>query len=94
MDRVSATRISFLLGIPALIAAGGWEAVTQAGHISATVGRLPALAGIVAAFIVGYLSIAWLLSFVSRNTFTASIVYRSASASCLPLIVAGVVPPL
>ena len=24
MDRVSATRISFLLGIPALIAAGGW----------------------------------------------------------------------
>jgi undecaprenyl-diphosphatase len=94
MDRVSATRISFLLGIPALLAAGGWEAVTQAGHISATVGWLPALVGIVVAFVVGYLSIAWLLSFVSRNTFTAFIVYRVGLGLLLAgLIVAGVVPP-
>lgn len=94
MDRVSATRISFLLGIPALIAAGGWEAVTQAGHISDTVGWLPALIGIVVAFIVGYLSIAWLLSFVSRNTFTAFIVYRVSLGLLLAgLIVTGVVPP-
>jgi undecaprenyl-diphosphatase len=94
MDRVSATRISFLLGIPALVAAGGWEAVTQAGNISATVGWLPALVGIVVAFIVGYLSIAWLLSFVSRNTFTAFIVYRVSLGLLLAgLIVAGVVPP-
>jgi undecaprenyl-diphosphatase len=93
MDRVSATRISFLLGIPALIAAGGWEAVTQAGHISATVGWLPALVGIVVAFIVGNLSITWLLSFVSRNTFTAFIVYRVSLGLLLAgLIVAGVVP--
>ena len=94
MDRVSATRISFLLGIPALLAAGGWEAVTQAGHISATVGWLPALVGIVVAYVVGYLSIAWLLSFVSRNTFTAFIVYRVGLGLLLAgLIVAGVVPP-
>lgn len=93
MDRVSATRLSFLLGIPALIAAGGWEAVTQAGHISATVGWLPARVGIVVAFIVGYLSIAWLLSFVSRNTFTAFIVYRVSLGLLLAgLILAGVVP--
>ena len=93
MDRVSATRISFLLGIPALIAAGGWEAVTQAGHISATVGWLPALVGIVVAYIVGYLSIAWLLSFVSRNAFTAFIVYRVALGLLLAgLLLAGVVP--
>src|SRR5262249_50894642 len=38
VDRVSATRLSFFLGIPALTAAGGLEAVTQAKQISATVG--------------------------------------------------------
>jgi undecaprenyl-diphosphatase len=93
MDRVSATRISFLLGIPALLAAGGWEAVTQAGQISATVGWLPALIGTVVAFIVGYLSIAWLLRFVSHNTFTVFILYRVALGLALGgLIIAGVVP--
>ena len=78
MDRVSATRISFLLGIPALIAASGWEAVTQASHISATVGWLPVAVGIVVSFIVGYAAIAWLLKFVSHNTFTVFIAYRVA----------------
>jgi undecaprenyl-diphosphatase len=93
MDRVSATRVSFLLGIPALLAAGGWEAVTQAAHISATVGWLPAIVGIVVAFIVGYLSIAWLLNFVSDNTFTVFIVYRISLGLLLAgLIVTGVVP--
>lgn len=93
MDRVSATRISFLLGIPALLAAGGWEAVTQAGHISATVGWLPTLVGIVVAFIVGYLSIDWLLRFVFRNTFTVFIIYRVGLGLLLAgLLLTGVVP--
>jgi undecaprenyl-diphosphatase len=93
MDRVSATRISFLLGIPALIAAGGWEAVTQAANISAKVGWLPAIVGVVVAFIVGYASIAWLLRFVSRNTFTVFILYRVGLGLLLAgLILTGVIP--
>jgi len=93
MDRVSATRISFLLGIPALIAASGWEAVTQASHISATVGWLPVAVGIVVSFIVGYAAIAWLLKFVSHNTFTVFIAYRVALGLLLTsLLLAGVVP--
>ena len=39
LDRVTATRISFFLAIPALLAAGGYEAATSAGAI-ATLGRL------------------------------------------------------
>ena len=93
MDRVSATRVSFLLGIPALIAASGWEAVTQAPSITATVGWLPVIVGIVVAFLIGYASIAWLLGFVFRNTFTGFIVYRVCLGTLLGgLLLAGAVP--
>lgn len=77
IDRVTATRLSFFLGIPALVAAGGLEAVTQAKQISTHVGWLPTSVGILVSFIVGYLSIAWLLKFISHHTFTPFVVYRA-----------------
>ncbi len=50
------------------------------------------LVGIVAAFLTGYASIAWLLRFVSRHTFTAFIAYRIAAAAVLIwLLRAGIV---
>lgn len=76
IDRVTATRLSFFLGIPALVAAGGLEAATQAKQISAHVGWLPMGVGIIASFVVGYLSIAWLLKFISHHTFTPFVAYR------------------
>ena len=76
IDRVSATRLSFLLGIPALLAAGGLQAVSHAGQISVHVGWGAMAAGIAASFAVGYASIAWLLKFVSRHTFMPFIIYR------------------
>lgn len=75
-DRVTATRLSFFMGIPALVAAGGLEAVTSADDISATVGWGPTLIATVVSFVVAYGSIAWLLRFVSKNSFTSFIVYR------------------
>lgn len=92
IDRVSATRVSFFLGIPALLAAGGLEAVTQARNISATVGWSPVLLGIAVAFAAGYASIAWLLRFVAHHNFTVFIVYRVLAALMLSgLLIAGVV---
>ena len=76
LDRVTATRLSFLFGIPALLAAGALEAVTQAGNISTTVGWGPVLIGTVVSAVAGYVSIAWLLRFVAHNKFTGFIVYR------------------
>ncbi len=76
IDRVTATRLSFFLGIPALVAAGGLEAVTQAKQISVHVGWAPMIVGIVVAFVVGYASIAWLLKFISHHTFTPFVIYR------------------
>ena len=91
LDRPTATRFSFFMGIPALVVAAGLEAVSQASTISATIGWGPVLVGIVVAFLTGYASIAWLLRFVSRHTFTAFIIYRIAAAAVLIWLRAGIV---
>lgn len=75
-DRVTATRLSFFLGIPALVAAGVFQAVTHAKYIDEGVGWTATIIGIVTSFIVGYISIAWLLKFVSNHDFTGFVVYR------------------
>lgn len=88
-DRVTATRLSFFMGIPALVAAGGLEAVTSASDISATVGWGPTVIATIVSFGVAYASIAWLLRFVSSNTFTSFIVYRVLLALVLMGLLAG-----
>lgn len=75
-DRVTATRLSFFMGIPALVAAGLLEAVTVADDVSASVGWGPTALATVVSGVVAYASIAWLLKFVSSNRFTSFIVYR------------------
>jgi undecaprenyl-diphosphatase len=75
LDRVSATRLSFLLGIPALIGAGIFELPKA---LSAGVGWAPTLVGTVVAFVVAYASIAWLLRFVSRHSIIVFVWYRVA----------------
>lgn len=75
-DRVTATRLSFFLGVPALVAAGLFESVTKAGDISHGIGWLPTIIATVTSFIVGYISIAWLLKFVSKHNFSLFIWYR------------------
>jgi undecaprenyl-diphosphatase len=76
IDRVSATRLSFFLGMPALIAAGGLQATSHASEISTHVGWFQMGVGILVSFVVGYMSIAWLLKFVSSHNFTPFVVYR------------------
>ena len=75
-DRVTATRLSFYMGIPSLVAAGLLEAATEAGTISDTVGWTPTIIATVVSGIVAYATIAWLLRFVSSNKFTSFLVYR------------------
>jgi undecaprenyl-diphosphatase len=70
---VAATRISFLLGIPALVGAGVYE-LKDALH--GNVGAVPLLVGTVVSFIVAYASIAWLLRFVAKHTIEVFAFYR------------------
>lgn len=74
LDRVTATRISFLLGLPALIGAGLFtlpDAIKPGG-----VGIMPTAVATVVSFAVAYATIAWLLRFVQSNKFTGFVLYR------------------
>jgi undecaprenyl-diphosphatase len=73
LDRVTATRMSFFLSIPALLAAGLFELKDALGG-SISVGET--LVGTVVAFVVAYASIAWLLRFVAHHPITWFVPYR------------------
>lgn len=97
IDRVTATRMSFFLGIPTLVAAGGFQAVTSASDIAAPggVGWPATVIGIVVSFLVAYASIAWLLKFVSTNDFTAFVIYRVVVGVVIAaLLLTGTLPPV
>lgn len=88
LDRVSATRFAFLLSIPALIAAGGFEAATAAGDVAGSVGWGPTLLATLVSLVVGYASIAWLLRLVARYPITVFVWYRVALAVVLIVLLA------
>ncbi|MDQ2782667.1 undecaprenyl-diphosphate phosphatase [Lapillicoccus sp.] len=80
IDRVTATRLSFFLAIPALTAAGLYEAATtDLGNL----GKGQMGVGIVIAFAVAYGSIAWLLRYVASHTLKPFVWYRVALAVVL-----------
>ena len=77
LDRVAVTKLSFFLGIPALVAAGVMQAVTKYDDIVIHgVGWTPTLVATAVSGLVGYFSIAWLLKFIANNTFSLFIWYR------------------
>ncbi|WP_315560630.1 undecaprenyl-diphosphate phosphatase [Actinomyces gerencseriae] len=88
-DRVTATRLSFFMGIPALIAAGLLEAVTAAGDIADGIGWLATGIATVVSGLVAYATIAWLLKFVSSNKFTGFLVYRVVLGAIIIALVAS-----
>jgi undecaprenyl-diphosphatase len=73
IDRVTATKLSFYLGIPALVAAGALELKDALGG---GIGVLPTMVGTAVSFVVAYASVAWLLRFVSSNRITTFVPYR------------------
>lgn len=85
LDRVTATRLSFFMAIPALTAAGVYEAAKT--DLSG-LGRGEMGVGILVAFVVAYASIAWLLRFVATNTLKTFVYYRVALGAVLVLALA------
>jgi len=74
-DRAAAARFSFLLGIPAITLAGLVE-LKDALHEPANGGLVPTLVGVVAAAVVSWLAIAWLLRYLQRNSTWIFVAYR------------------
>jgi undecaprenyl-diphosphatase len=82
LDRVTATRLSFFLSIPALTAAGLYELKDVAGS---DIGAGQTVVGTAVSFVVAYAAIAWLLRFVAHHSIAWFVPYRVA----LGLIVMG-----
>jgi undecaprenyl-diphosphatase len=73
LDRVTATRLSFFLSIPALLAAGLYELKDAIGS---DIGVGPTVVGTFVSFVVAYASVAWLLRFVAHHSIAWFVPYR------------------
>jgi undecaprenyl-diphosphatase len=73
LDRVTATRLSFFLSIPALLAAGIYELKDALGG---DIGLGQTLVGTAVSFVVAYGSVAWLLRFVAGHSIGSFVPYR------------------
>jgi len=95
LDREVATRFSFLLAIPAVLASGLFslpDAFDPAAGQAASGMQL--LVGTAVAFVVGYASIAWLLKFVSNHSFEWFAAYRiPVGIFVMILLAVGVLQP-
>lgn len=76
LDRPTATKFSFYLGVPTLGGAALLNLVQERELIFQEIGLLNVVLGAVTSFAVAYLAIGWLLRFVSTNDFKGFAVYR------------------
>ena len=96
LDREVATRFSFLLAIPAVLASGLFSLpdafAPQSGQAASA---LQLGVGTLITFVLGYLSIAWLLKFVAHHSFAWFAAYRiPVGLAVMALLVFGVLQPL
>ncbi|HKM24813.1 MAG TPA: undecaprenyl-diphosphate phosphatase, partial [Corynebacterium sp.] len=96
LDRAVATRFSFLLAIPAVLASGLFSLpdafAPQAGQAASA---LQLGVGTLIAFVLGYLSIAWLLKFVAHHSFSWFAAYRiPVGLLVMALLAFGVLQPV
>jgi len=91
LERGAAARFSFLMSIPVMLAAGVME-LKDVFQIPGLTALLPAImVGFLAAAVVGYLSIRWLLNFIITHSLRVFAVY-CAALGMLVLIIYVVFP--
>lgn len=88
-DRVTVTKLSFFLSIPALIAAGILQAITESDKIASSVGWTSTVVATAVSFVVAYASVAWLLKYVAKHTYALFIWYRVALSLVLIILLAA-----
>jgi undecaprenyl-diphosphatase len=89
LDRVTATRMSFFLSIPALVAAGLYELKDA---VNSDIGLGETAVATLVSFVVAYAAVAWLLRFVAHHTMVVFAVYRvSLGLVLVALLATGVV---
>lgn len=88
LDRATAARFSFLLGIPITAGAGGAKLVDllEVGLAPGEAG--PLAAAVVAAFASGWAAVWFLVGYLRRRSLTPFVVYRLALAALILLVAA------
>jgi undecaprenyl-diphosphatase len=87
-DRVTVTKLSFFLSIPALLGATVLQIHDEAGNIASGVGWVNTATATIVSFVVGYAAVAWLLKFISRHSYSVFIAYRLVLGSLLLVLLA------
>jgi undecaprenyl-diphosphatase len=72
--REAATRYAFLLAIPAVLASGLYQALDIGSDPAVAWG--PTILATIIAFVIGYAVIAWLIRYVSTNSYMPFVIYR------------------
>jgi len=90
-DRPAAARFAFLMSVPVLLAAGGYETldlVKQGSHLSSYL--LPVAVGFLVAAVVGWFAIKWLMGYLNKNSLYVFAVYCAVvGAICVVLTFVG-----
>jgi undecaprenyl-diphosphatase len=75
-DRVTVTKLSFFLSIPALFGATILQVHDEAGNIAAGVGWLNTLVATIVSFVVALGAVSWLLRYIAKHSYAIFIAYR------------------
>lgn len=86
MTREHAARFSFLMSIPAILAAGLLEFYHEIEHLSSSTGGVQLGAATLAAFVSGYWSIDALLKYLRTRTMAVFVIYRVALGLVILLV--------
>ncbi len=89
LERATAARFSFLLGIPAITLAGLVELKELIEEGFGSVGVLPILVGVISAALFSYGAIAWLIKFLQTQNTWIFVWYRLAFGVAILAAVAG-----
>lgn len=86
LDRATAARFSFLLGIPVTAAAGAYKTLHLLRHGIPPGEGGPLLAAILAAFVGGWFAVWFLVSYLKRRSLLPFVVYRLLLAGVITLV--------
>ena len=87
INRADAARFSFLLSVPAIVLSGLYEAIGITNSNQSGWGQTIFAAAV--SFVVGYLSIAWLIKWLGNHSLKTFVIYRIALALVIIALLNG-----
>lgn len=87
LDRPTAARYAFMLGIPITAAAGGYKALQLVRHGLPLGDGGPLVAAVLAAFLSGWLAVWFLVNYLKRGSLIPFVLYRLLLAAVIVLLV-------